>query len=336
MKIKGAFFLKSGSNNINRVYSRRSRRIIQEHVDMTPGVINTENIQKRVDDVQGIEAAFSTWGMPVFSAEEIGRYFPKLKVLFYGAGSVQRFARPFLEQGITVVSAWGANGVPVAEYTASLILLVNKGFFPVLNTYTANGHREARTLSEGFPGNYRTKTGIVGAGMIGSLVIKLLNKTDLDLMVFDPYLPDADAEALGVKKVSLEELFASCQTISNHLANLPATKGILNKTLFERMPETAAFINTGRGAQVVEADLVEALKEEPGRTAILDVTDPEPVPADSELLRMPNVIITPHIAGSTGSEVMRMGDYMAEELVRYIRGTNLKYAVTLSMLERMA
>jgi phosphoglycerate dehydrogenase-like enzyme len=172
--------------------------------------------------------------------------------------------------------------------------------------------------------------------MIGSLVIKLLNKTDLDLLVYDPYLHDTDAEALGVKKVSLEELFASCRTISNHLANLPVTQGILNKTLFGKMSETAAFINTGRGAQVVEADLIEALKEEPGRTAVLDVTDPEPVSAESELLRMPNVIITPHIAGSTGSEVMRMGDFMAEELIRYIRGENLKYAVTLSMLERMA
>ena len=99
---------------------------------------------------------------------------------------------------------------------------------------------------------------------------------------------------MGVTKHSLEEIFSSCQTISNHLANNPKTVGILNVDLFNLMLDNATFINTGRGAQVVEKDLIAALKKAPARTAILDVTDPEPFEEDSELRSLENVILTPH------------------------------------------
>jgi phosphoglycerate dehydrogenase-like enzyme len=333
--MKGAF-LNSGTDNIRRVYSPDTVKRIEEHVDLIPGIINPENIPERSGEVEECRTAFSTWGMPQFSAEEIESFFPRLEIIFYGAGSVQRFARPFLERGITVVSAWGANGIPVAEFTASLIMLCNKGFFPVLSAYSRIGHRDGRNLSESFPGNYRTRIGIIGAGMIGTLVIKLLRNTDLEIVVYDPFLPDEKAAALGVSKVSLEELFETSSAVSNHLANLPETKGILNGEYFDRMPPNGVFINTGRGAQVVEADLIRALKKEPGRTAVLDVTDPEPVPPESELLNLPNAVITPHIAGSTGKEVQRMGFFMAEELLRFLNREPLRYSVTLEMLDRMA
>jgi len=144
------------------------------------------------------------------------------------------------------------------------------------------------------------------------------------------------AAQLGVRKTELVDLFAGCDTISNHLANLPATVGMLNKEHFDRMLPHATFINTGRGAQVVEADLIKALREVPTRTAVLDVTDPEPVEPGSELLKLDNVILTPHIAGSMNREVARMGLYMAEECGRYLSGEPLRYEVTLKMLETMA
>ncbi|MFP4443411.1 MAG: NAD(P)-dependent oxidoreductase, partial [Spirochaetia bacterium] len=288
MKIKGAFF-NSEPDNISRIYNPEALKRIEKHVDLVPGVINPENIEAHAGELSECKAAFSTWGMPQFSAEEIMSFFPQLEIVLYGAGSVQRFARPFLERGITVVSAWGANGIPVAEFTASIIMLCNKGFFPVRSAYPQIGHRNARNLSESFPGNFRTRIGIIGAGMIGTLVIKLLLNTDLEIVVYDPFLADDRAAALGVSKVSLEELFETSSAVSNHLANLPETKGILDGKYFNRMLPNGVFINTGRGAQVVEPDLMEALRKEPGRTAVLDVTDPEPVPPDSELLTLPNV-----------------------------------------------
>ena len=105
---------------------------------------------------------------------------------------------------------------------------------------------------------------------------------------------------------------------------------------FSKMKKNAVFINTGRGAQVAEEDLAQALREEPDRTALLDVTWPEPPEGDSPLLALPNCILSPHIAGSINNEVARMGAYMAEEYEAFSGGRPCRYQVTLDMLETMA
>lgn len=297
--------------------------------------VNRNNIETFETELRDVEIAFSTWGVPHFTEEEIRRYLPKLRILFYAAGSVQTFARPYMACGVTVVSAWAANAVPVAEYTAAQIVLANKGFYQASALCKAN-HLEARALAGNYPGNYGAKVGILGAGMIGSMVIEKLKEYNISIEVFDPYLSEERASKLGVVKSELVDLFANCHTISNHLANLPATVGILNLDHFDRMMPYATFINTGRGAQIVEADLIRALREVPTRTALLDVTSPEPVRRDSELLQLDNVILTPHIAGSMSNEVARMGLYMAEECIRHLNGEALKYKVTYDMLETMA
>lgn len=337
---KAVFMLKQNNKEqsrklIERVYTPESIGKISKYAEIYPEIVGKGNFEEHKEYLKNVEVVFSTWGMPTLSEKEIEEYLPMLKVVFYAAGSVQRFARPFLNRGITVVSAWAANAVPVAEYTLSQILLANKGFFQNA-AITKKDYCSARKYSEMFPGNYNVKVGILGAGMIGTKVIELLKPFNIEVLVYDPFLSDERANQLGVKKCSLAEVFSQCQTISNHIANLPATVGLLNKEHFSKMLPNATFINTGRGAQVVEKDLIDALKEVPTRTAVLDVTNPEPLPCDSELLKMENVILTSHIAGSMGKEVERMGCYMAEEFIRYIEGKELKYNVTLKMLETMA
>ena len=335
--MRKALFISQGQRRewINRVYPGETVALIRRHADLPAEIMDREDLAARSEELRETEFLFSTWGMPALTEEEIDRYFPALKAVFYAAGTVQGFARPFLDRGITVVSAWAANAVPVAEFTLAQILLANKGFAQnarmVQRDYAA-----ARAFSESFPGNFSTKVGILGAGMIGALVIGLLKPFQMDVWVYDPYLTEERTAALGVGKATLTEVFAQCQTISCHIANLPATVGILDGACFSRMLPNATFINTGRGAQVVEADLIEALKAVPTSTAILDVTDPEPPVAGSELLRLDNVVRTTHLAGSMGREVERMGAYMAEELARFIAGKALRYAVTLEMLETMA
>ena len=152
----------------------------------------------------------------------------------------------------------------------------------------------------------------------------------------DPFLSKETAEELGVELVSLEELFERAISVSNHLANNPRTVGMLNGALFSRMRENAVFINTGRGAQVVEQDLARVLAERPDLTALLDVTFPEPPEAGHPFYSLPNCILSPHLAGSFGLEVGRMGDYMRDELFRYLKGAHCPYEVTLDMLETMA
>lgn len=285
------------------------------------------------DALRDAEVIFSTWGMPCLTEEEIREYLPSLKAVFYGAGTVQAFARPFLRRGVQVFSAWAANAVPVAEFAVAQIILANKGFFRVMGYTDKNA---SRALAETYPGNFHSRVGILGAGMIGKLVIKLLKSFDLEVAVFDPFLPEETAKALGVQKVSLEEIFSTCRVVSNHLANNEQTRGMLHGGLFSRMLPNATFLNTGRGAQVVEGELVAVLEQRPDLTAILDVTSPEPPVEGSPLYTLPNCILTPHIAGSTGNEVRRMGQYMQEEYARWLAGESCPYEVTEEMLATMA
>ena len=284
-----------------------------------------------------VETIFSTWGMPALSEEDIARVFPNLKEIFYAAGTVQAFARPYMARGVRIFSAWAANAVPVAEFTLAQILLANKGFFQLDGIYRREGFKAARDYADRFYGNYHNCVGLLGAGMVGKKVIELLKPFTLEVLVFDPFLPDETAETLGVKKTSLEEIFETCPIVSNHLANNAQTVGMLNYALFSRMSPYGVFINTGRNSQVVVPDLIRAMREEPGRTALLDVTDPEePLPLDHELFTVPNIQITPHRAGSCRGEVYRMGDYMMEEYKRVRAGEAPRWEVMREMLKTMA
>ena len=206
------------------------------------------------------EAIFSSWGMPTLSEEEIAEYLPRVRALFYAAGTVQAFARPFLARGVRIFSAWRENAVPVAEFAVSQILLANKGFFRACRmNRSAKAHAETHRLFSAYPGNFDCRVGLLGCGSIGRLVAEELRRHRLEVLVFDPFLTDEAASSLGVQKASLKEIFATCQTVSNHLANNERTKGMLDWSLFSKMPRNATFINTGRGAQVVEADLARAL-----------------------------------------------------------------------------
>lgn len=282
------------------------------------------------------EIVFSTWGMPAFSEEEIKTYLPALKCVFYAAGSVQGFARPFLNSGVKVFSAWAANAVPVAEYTVAQIILAGKDFFCQSRLLASEDRLAAQSRHGGHIGNYRKKVGLIGCGMIGSLVAEMLKIYDLEVLVFDPFLSDEKAAALGVRRAELAEIFSTCSVVSNHLANNPQTQKMLTYDYFSSMPAYATFLNTGRGAQVVEEDLVRVLTERPDLTAVLDVTDPEPSPAGHPFYHLPNCFMTPHIAGSMGGEVVRMAEYMVDEYESYAAGKPCRYEVTLQMLKTMA
>ena len=328
-----AAFISNSNGIIDRVYSKETQEILKSKFEFYDGVYTIHNS----NELKDVECIFSTWGMPAYTPEQIDEFFPKLKIVFYGAGSVQAFARPFLNKGIAVISAWMANSVPVVEYSVAQIILANKGFYQVTNKVDSrNGRDVSRKYFESYSGNYNTKVGLIGLGAIGAGVAEQLKNFKLDVYAYDPFASEEKAKNLNVTLTSLEYIFENCQTISNHCANLPETQNILNGDLFKLMKKNATFINTGRGAQVVEADLIAALEEEPDRTAVLDVTMPEPPEENHPFYSMPNVFLTPHIAGSAGDECMRMGDYMLDEANRFLNGEDLKYSVSLKMLETMA
>jgi phosphoglycerate dehydrogenase-like enzyme len=256
---------------------------------------------------------------------------------------VQYFARPFLEHGVQVVSVWAANAVPVAQFTLAQIILAAKGYFAAERLCRTPAGREAFSLeiSNRYPGLFGLTVAILGAGMIGTRVIELLHDItqqpeDIHILVYDPFLSSGRAASLDVEVVSLEEAFERGQVISNHIADLPETRGMLTRELFARMPAHATFINTGRGATLDEAGMLAVMAERPDLTALLDVTYPEPPDPSSPIYALENVLLSPHIAGSVGPEVLRQADAVIEEWQRYRRGEPLRHAVSLEMLKTMA
>ncbi len=331
-----AIFLCEREEACHRVYDRN---LVSELRGMTEldGIVHSKSeILSDPTVFADVRIVFSTWGMPTFSEEEIRTCFPRLECVFYAAGTVQKFARPFLHCGVRVFSAWAANAVPVAEMTVAQVILVNKGYFLTNRLYHEKGNQAAKDAFGKCNGNYGETVGIIGAGMIGQLVIQMLKQYRLKVLVFDPFLSDEKAEELGVEKCGLDELFERAFAVSNHLANNEQTKGMLTYELFHRMRENAVFINTGRGAQVVEEDLVRVLRERPDLTALRDVTDPEPPAKGHPFYTLPNCRLTPHIAGSAGDEVRRMGEYMVSECKAYRSGGVCRYEVTEKMLKTMA
>jgi phosphoglycerate dehydrogenase-like enzyme len=186
------------------------------------------------------------------------------------------------------------------------------------------------------PGIYGATIALIGFGVIARKVAELLKPFSMKVLVVDPFVDDETLAAHGAHRASLEEAFAQSLVVSNHLPNIPPTEGMLRKEHFAAIREGGTFINTGRGKQVVESEMVEVLRERPDLTALLDVTHPEPAPEGSPLYDLPNVQLSTHIAGSINNEVVRMADYMIEEFQRWSTGEPTRYGVTLEMLQTMA
>lgn len=325
-----------GTNSLqfNKVYTPEILNELGKYGTLSTR-ISKKNLSDNADFLQSCEIAFATWGMPCFTAEEIKKYMPNLKALFYSAGTVQYFARPFLENGIKIFSAYAANAIPVAEYTFAQISLAAKGYFQAAKCYRILPLRSL-AFSNSSPGNYNCKVGLVGLGAIGQMVAEKLRALDVSVYAYDPFVSAEKAQQLHVELISLEELFSTCDIISNHLANKKELENVYNYKLFRLMKKHSTFINTGRGAQVSEYELAASLLLHPSRTFVADVLKREFFPYINPLFWCPNVIITPHIAGSTGNEPQRMARFMLIELNNYLNNKTVKYEISLDQLETMA
>ncbi len=328
-----AIWLGEEEGRFNLVYSKEIREKISTLFDFIPKRLTKADLDN--ENLEEVEVIFCTWGMGIFTDKEIEKYFPCLKIIFYSAGSVQYFASPFIEKGIKICSAWKANALPVAEFTVAQIILANKGFYQA-ERIIRKDYDKSREFFWNFDGNYNTKIGILGYGAIGANVIKLLKNFKYDIWLSSTSITEEKAKELGVTLKSMDEIFENCDVISNHIADNPKTQKIIGKIQLEKMKNYSTFINTGRGAQVDEDALIEVLEKNATITAVLDVTEPEPPVEGSKLYTLSNVVLTPHIAGSSGKEVERMAEYMMEESKRYLNGEKLLYEVTKEMLNKMA
>lgn len=329
--MRKAILMADSESVFERVYGAGRKEQLEALVDLYPTIIGSANFEKHTDFLKETEFIFSSWGMPCLKEEQLEKM-PKLKAVFYAAGSVKHFAEPLLKRGIIVVSGWQANAIPVAEFTIAQILLSCKGYFRNAGDCRATELKKGTQTFIG-RGNFGETIGLIGCGAIGRTVIKLLKNFNLKVIVHDPYLSADEAVKLGVENVSLEELFKRSYVVSNHLPNIKELAGMLNKKHFSLLREDATFINTARSPQVAEKELLAELKRRPTITALLDLIEPENIP---EACKMPNVQISAHIAGSLSDELYRMADFVMEDFKAFDTGKKMKYSVTSEMLAKMA
>jgi phosphoglycerate dehydrogenase-like enzyme len=282
-----------------------------------------------------VDLLVTGWGCPPLDASVL-RAAPRLRAVVHTAGSVRGFLTDACwERGIEVSSAAAANAVPVAEYTLAMILLTGKRVLERARDYRASQRRANWLGTPRDIGNYHRTVGIVSASLVGRRVVELLRPHDAEVLLYDPFVSDADAAELGVQRVELAELFARCDTVSVHTPLLPATRGLVSRTLIDSMPADAVLINTARGAVVDQEALTDAVLA--GRIrAVLDVTDPEVLPPDHALWRCENVLLTPHLAGSEGNEWRRLADHALAEIERWASGAGFRHPVRRERLAFLA
>jgi phosphoglycerate dehydrogenase-like enzyme len=288
--------------------------------------------------LEGAEILLTGWGAPRVAARALD-LMPRLRAVVHAAGSVKFLIAPeVFERGIQVTTSADANAVPVAEFTFATIVYAAKRADRFARAYHA--HRDGGQRGDvGLPpdaiGANDITVGIVGASRVGRRVLDLLKHLSVDVLITDPYLSRADAEALGTVKTTLDDLMARSDIISLHAPALPETKHLIGRDQLAVMRDNAVLINTARGALIDTEALIDELRS--GRIeAVLDVTDPEPLPADSPLFELPNVRLTPHIAGALGNEVPRLLQQAIGEIERLAAGQPLSHPVTAADLARIA
>lgn len=307
------------------IYGQEHLESIARRVRLLARPMTKSEALQRPDLLAQADVIFSGWGAPRMDAAFLATA-RQLKAVFYGAGSIRYFTSDaFWERGVVVSSAYAINAVPVAEYTLATILLSLKNYW-----FHAFEIKRAARLTERVrcAGAYGSRIGLVSLGMIGRLVRDRLRAFDLEVLAYDPYVAPEDAAAIGVKLVSLDDIFRLCDVVSLHAPWLKETEGMIQGRHFELMKPRASFINTARGAIIREDEMCDVLRRRPDLTALLDVTWPEPPAADSPLWTLPNVILTPHIAGSRDRECRRMGRAMIEEFDRWDRGEELQWPIS--------
>jgi len=282
------------------------------------------------------EIVVSGWGTPAVDGPVLAAA-PKLKLVAHAAGSVKpMMSEEAWQRGIRVTGAAQAIAAGVAEFCLGLILTASKRVFWLADR-VREGHWSRSDDLFGKPFEiYRQRVGIIGASHVGRRLAELLRPFGCTIVIYDPYWTRERIEALGaVKAESLEEVFRGCRVVSLNAPTTKETERMIRGSHFAMLPDGALFINTARGILVDQDEMVAELRR--GRfVACIDVTVPEPLPIDHPLRRLPNVLITPHVAGAVGENLMRIGEFIAEEIVRYAAGGKLLGEVTRDQLGSIA
>ncbi len=234
------------------------------------------------------------------------------------------------ERGIIVVNAPGGNTVSAAEHTLGLMFAVARKI-PQADRSVKEGKWDRKK----FMGvELRGKTiGIIGLGRIGYEVAKRVRALEMNILAYDPYVSEERAKAVGAKLVSLEELLKNSDFITIHVPKTKETENLISYKEFEMMKDGVYIINAARGGIVDEKALFDAIIKGKVAGAALDVYEKEPPDPDNPLLKLDNVVTTPHIGASTREAQISVGMMIAEDLINFSKGLPVRNAVNLPSID---
>jgi len=304
-------------------FTERSLRKLEEVTSWRRSALREDSAELR-GEIANADVLMTTWHSPFLTAEMLG---PRVKLIAHCGGEVKSRVAEEIFEFVTITNAADPMARGVAEMALALALTLVRRIPDYAREMRDGVIRTNEEVSEGET-FFGRRVGIVGFGRIGRAFARLLPPFGVDVLVSDPYVHDASF-------VELDELLASCSVVVVCAALTPETRGIFDKRRLSLLMDGAYLINVARGGLIDMDALLEELRR--GRiNAALDVTDPlEPLPVDHELRRLPNVILTPHIAAG-GIEMRReIGAMAVEEVVRFAKGEPPLNRVTSAMLATM-
>jgi phosphoglycerate dehydrogenase-like enzyme len=270
-----------------------------------------------------------SWGSACPKSAAFLDALPDLRLWVHVAGSVRHILGPHLVgRKVTIASCKTAIAEVVAEFTLGEIIL---GLHRVFENGVAN-----RAAQAGWPAHMRSlfgsTIGIIGASEVGRRVMAMLKPFPCKIVLFDPYVTDAQARKLGAERVTdLAELCRRSDLVSLHAPALPATAKMLGAREFRAMRDGTVFINTAR-AMITDQDALCAELAKGRLFALIDVTEPEPAALDSPLRKLPNVVLTSHVAGAP---FFNVGAQAVEDVARFLKGKKPTCVQTPDMADRI-
>lgn len=315
---------------VSSLFPEAVRRRLDAVADVADVVVTDWGTEAAQQALATADVVVAGWGAPSLGVAELAAA-PELRAVLHAGGSAYAVVDEDLaaERGLLLSDAGTANAEPVAEFTLAAILMAGKDAFRAERLYRETQGFVDRQVELGDAGNYSRTVGVVGASRTGRRVLEMLRPFAFDVLVADPTIDAAEAGALGAELVSLDEIVRRSEILTLHVPVTEATTGLVGAAEIAAMPRGATLVNTSRGAVVDQDALVEALSA--GRVqAVLDVTDPDPLPAGHPLYSMPGVFLTPHVAGAVGREIARLGALVVDELERLVAGEPLRHAPTAS------
>jgi phosphoglycerate dehydrogenase-like enzyme len=277
------------------------------------------------------EALIICHGAPMVDAALLERA-PRLR--FVGELEGDRFAQRIdveacRARDIVVVDTTNGSSYPVAEWALALMLIALRNAGHEFRRMLAGEVGQDRTHPGYFFGELTGKrVGLIGCGHIGRRLLEFLKPFRVQVRVYDPYLAPEVADIYDLIHTSLENVFRQSDVVVCLAPLTPRTRGMIGARELDWLAPNAAFVNVSRGAIVDSQALIARLKRGDGVRAALDVFDPEPIPAESEIRRLPNVFLTPHIAGSNAESRPRFFALMVDELDRFFHGHQPRYVLT--------